>query len=669
MAVLVAVGTASYAPARPAVTAAAVAVAAAAAWYGTDLIRLALAIHRYRHTFGPCRGSGFLGLTALASGLTTLATALVGRPWPAGVVIGTGGTVVVAITSILGLLLLPGVAPSVRVRLRRCLDGAGIGIFLFCTGWLLVVSPDGAPSGEPFTVTVVTCLTAATAVVAGARAVRYRPAAPARAAGAILATAGTAANTLAVAGGGAPAWLATATVAQITGPLLAAVGAHRAGTGPAPVDPADGDGTFAAHPLLVVPLTLALLAAVEHLVRGAPFDTTVIVLGGAGVAVLAAREWLATADVRRYAQRLTVREAHFRSLVAGSKDVTMVLDTDLVVRWQSPAAARQFGLSEQDVLGRPFCDLVHPQDAGRITTRLRAVLIGGTADEDTLMPARLHDGFGQWRDTESTISDQRATPEVAALVLHVRDIGDRKELERSLHRMAWTDPVTGLANRRKLRHAAGELREATGVGGALLLIELIGHQDVGSLRGPEAGDAVLAEAARRLRAGIGDADVAARLDGDEFAVLTGRAPVPAYALATRLVTVLSEPYHLPGGIAHLSAAAGVAGLLGGADVDDVLRHADLARRRAARHGRGSVECFDESIEAALLRRVTIEQELPGVIERGELDLVYQPVVDLRRLRPVGVEALLRWRNVRLGAVDPSDLIPAARRWGLASDRE
>jgi EAL domain-containing protein (putative c-di-GMP-specific phosphodiesterase class I) len=157
------------------------------------------------------------------------------------------------------------------------------------------------------------------------------------------------------------------------------------------------------------------------------------------------------------------------------------------------------------------------------------------------------------------------------------------------------------------------------------------------------------------------------LSPDAFAVLTAASTVRAYALATRLLTVLAEPYEVPGRTVHLAADIGVADLSGGADVEDVLRHAELARRRARQLGRGRAECYDASLEAALVRRTAIEQHLPGVVSRNELDLVYQPVMDLTFHQPVGVESLLRWRDPRLGYVSPAEFLPVAAELGLADE--
>jgi diguanylate cyclase (GGDEF)-like protein/PAS domain S-box-containing protein len=675
--------------ALPARNALAFAIGLAAACHAGRLIRLALKIHIGQQRFGPCRGAGFLGMGVLVGGATAVTLAVlpaapVGQAGPGGPV-ALGGLVATTVMYLLGLLLLPGAAITVTTRVRRLLDGIAVGTCLFYTAWLLFIAPLG--NGYPLALVagLVACSAASVALITGLRAIRYRPAAITCSGGATLSIVGLSvlvvvltdpAGTLVLtdpalsSGAGTPTAEATglwwaAAAALIVGSTLAAAGARR--TGIREPDPATVHATFAGHPLLILPVGAAVLATAYRLITSGVPDRTSMALSAAAVAAVATREALAALDVRRYALRLASREAHFRSLVAGSSDVTAVVDNDLVVRWLSPAAARQLALSEQDVIDRPFTRLVHPGDVDRVVEWLSGV---GGPDHPEVIVARLRDGYGCWRDTESTVSDQRATPEVAALVVHVRDISDRREMERTLRRLTFTDQLTGLANRRELLEAIDAGRSQPQPTGSVLVIALDGLGGVNDVRGRDHGDAILIEVGHRLRAGVDTGDLAARLSGERFAVLTPVGVVRAYSLATRLLTMLTEPYRLPGVTVHLSASIGLALITGADGVDDVLRRADLALLRAqrdGRDGRGRVEWYDESMEAALLRGVTLEQELPGAVGRGELDLVYQPILELAYQRPVGAEALLRWRHPTIGTVAPTELIAVAEKLGLVDE--
>jgi diguanylate cyclase (GGDEF)-like protein/PAS domain S-box-containing protein len=607
------------------------------------------------------------------------------------------GLFLTAGTYLLGLVLMPGAAATLVGRLRRTLDGLALGVCLFFVAWLLLFAARGL-RGASLTAVLLATVAASAATVGALRAAQgyrmareYRPsagylamsghrAALACGAGVVVSIGGLTGLVVALDYFAGRGWVLGASALLLAGSALTWHGLAASDGASAlpdpPVDPPVGDGSFAGYPLLALPLAGALVTAAYHFVLSRGFDTVSIVLGIAGVALLAVREALAVADVRRYARRLAVREEHFRSLVVGSTDVAMMLDARLVVLWQSPAAARQFGLSDQDVVGRSLLRRVHPDDAAAVAERLAAVQAEGTdgraaftADRVDLIEARFRDGFGAWRDTEWTVSDQRSAAAVGALVVHVRDVSERRELQRTLHRGAYVDQLTGLPNRRELRRAL-QTRTAVAV---LVVCGVDGVRAIKQARGLEVGDAVLVEAARRLRGAVAATDLPVRLDGEEFAVLTEGGAIQAQLLATRLLTVLTEPYALSGvtlsgATARVTASAGLAEHFPDADADTVLGRAGQALQRARRQGpTGSVEWYDEATEAELLRRLTIEQDLAGAAARGEINLRYQPIVALAERRPVGVEALPRWRHPTLGVIDAAELLPVAAECGLLDE--
>ncbi|WP_307869109.1 bifunctional diguanylate cyclase/phosphodiesterase [Micromonospora sp. C95] len=190
--------------------------------------------------------------------------------------------------------------------------------------------------------------------------------------------------------------------------------------------------------------------------------------------------------------------------------------------------------------------------------------------------------------------------------------------------------------------------------GALLVVDL----HLTELPGRLVRDDVAAEAVRRARAVAAHDGEVFDLAGTGLAVVSGSGPVLAYALGTRLLTALSRPYEVSGAVLRSRPSIGLAEL-GRGQPDDLFRQADLARRRAAQLGRDRVEWYDAYLEEQLVRRLDLERELPGAVARGELDLVYQPVLGLADRAPVGTEALLRWRNPLLGTVFPAELLPVA----------
>ncbi|WIM95536.1 bifunctional diguanylate cyclase/phosphodiesterase [Actinoplanes oblitus] len=229
-----------------------------------------------------------------------------------------------------------------------------------------------------------------------------------------------------------------------------------------------------------------------------------------------------------------------------------------------------------------------------------------------------------------------------------------RQREKHFRDLAHTDPLTGLANRRGLQLAL----KADGGPRALIGIDMDGFKTVNDLRGHDVGDAVLAEVGARLRRNLLAGDVAARLGGDEFAVLMHGDDDEAVLAAHRLLAVLGEPYEVDGGQIFLSASVGVA------STGELLHDADLALRYAKQRGKNRVEQYQAGYDELLRRRGTLTGELRHAIDRDQLRLVFQPVVALPSMRPVGCEALLRWTHPELGPVRPDEFIPVAEESGL-----
>ncbi|WP_433085975.1 putative bifunctional diguanylate cyclase/phosphodiesterase [Dactylosporangium sp. CA-052675] len=585
----------------------------------------------------------------LAAGLAA-AGVCAALPSTAPVVAPVAGLALVA-----GLLHLPGVVagPGPGAVLRRAFDGVCVALWKFLTLLVLVLDQRGAASRTVFVTCLLAILGITIAVVSGVRAPFPRGAAVTAAGGVALTVLALAIVALLPAEPARhDAWLLSAGGLLVLGSVLLWAGARRSLHGHAG-NTRVTDGTLIGDPLLVAPVLAGAAAVLYALVSRGRIGTPAMVVGAAAVLVVVLREIVETLVTRRFSGELAATRSAFATIVAGSSDVILVLAGDLSVRWQSPAAARQFGLSDQEVLGRPFVRLVHAADVATV----RAALAHGPGARATLR-TRICDGFGVWRHVDCTVSDLRDDPAVAGVVVHLRDAGERLELERSLRRSTSSDPLTGLANRGAL------LRELTAGTGFLITAGLDGFAGVNDLHGPGVGDALLVEVAARIRAAIAPGDVAARLNGDEFAVFTRAERVRAYTLATRLAGELGEPYVLPGTVLRLSAGIGLAPA-GGAP-EDSLRRADLALRRAKRTGRGRVQWHDEAAEEACVRRATLEQHLPRAIERGELDLAYHPVYDLVEGHPIGVEALLRWRHPRLGTVPPAETLAVARDLNLTA---
>lgn len=607
--------------------------------------------------------AGGVLLAALASAASGLAVLLA-----PGVLVADGVPLPAEIPLVSLFLVAAGYLPAILrpqqrrdplARLRVGLDTLGLTACLIFPPWLLLLSTDRR--GASITALVFGAGAAAAAAVAGVHGVRHRAALQWCGPGAALSLIGLTALVIAMDFPSEPNAViaAVAAAAAINGAAwLIWYGSVRIGPDDRPIPPVGSDPA-PSLPLFALPVLGSALITVYHLINGGTPDTVSICLGTTAVLAVAGREWVSAIALRRHAHHLTDQGNRLRDLVFGAAEVALVLDADLAVRWQSPAAARQFGLSDQ-VLGRPVSALVHPAQADALHTYLAARLVTGGKGTGGSLAVRLRDGSGRWRETEWTTSGGDPADPGSTLVVHVRDVSNRHDLERALREAAHLDQQTSLANRPGLRRAAELIPDA----GAVIVIELGGLTAIADVHGPDLADVVVVEAARRLRIRVDAADVPARLSETRLAVLTRRGAVRAHLLASELLNALTTPYSVAGTSAHLSAWAGLADVTATTDLDEVIRRASLALRSVRSGPPGAAEWYDEEMEARLLRRSTLEQDLPGAVTRGELHLSYQPIVELPSRRPVGVEALPVWRHPTLGPVPAAELLPLAEDLGL-----
>ena len=251
-----------------------------------------------------------------------------------------------------------------------------------------------------------------------------------------------------------------------------------------------------------------------------------------------------------------------------------------------------------------------------------------------------------------------------------QDVTERRRSEERIRYLAEHDALTGLVNRTVLREhlttCLGHRVRARGKPASLavMYIDLDGFKLVNDQHGHAAGDAILVEAARRMRATIRKGDLVARLGGDEFAIVQVSHDHPGASdkLARRLLSSLSRPYKLAEGlqIASVSASIGMAFLPGDAShLDGLLAAADSALYRAKRAGRNRIALFRPEMEKERRERRSIEEDLRRAIDKDELSVVYQPLAGTQDKKVLGYEALLRWSHPVRGMVPPDVFIPLA----------
>ncbi len=250
------------------------------------------------------------------------------------------------------------------------------------------------------------------------------------------------------------------------------------------------------------------------------------------------------------------------------------------------------------------------------------------------------------------------------------DITSGRLAERKINYLAHHDPLTGLFNRARftdhLKQAVARL-ERYGSPFTVLYMDLDKFKFVNDSRGHLMGDRLLGEVGKRLRASLRDTDMAARIGGDEFAIILNDdfEASQAAVVAARLVETIGEPYHLDDEILSIGASIGIAmAPINGTRPDQILRNADLALYRAKAEGRGVYRFFESQMDSTMRERRMLELELRQAIDNGEFILHYQPLVSADDHRTNGFEALIRWNHPIRGVVAPAEFIPIAELSGL-----
>ena len=449
-------------------------------------------------------------------------------------------------------------------------------------------------------------------------------------------------------------------------------------------------------------------SALAVAVASRPAGLAVILAGGAALLVLVARVLVLIWETSMVLRVWRESSGSLRELADRTADVVMVTDLDGRISYASPAVG-DFGYSPEEMVGLRLAELVHPEDLS-VALRATQAALGQPGDdpaaddpaaeapadeaadpepaepapadgakdagqaeaqaEDEVtgrFPVRARTADGTWRHIESTIMRYRVPGEPDQLLVTARDISDQVALRQQVTHLTFHDGLTGLPNRAYLEERArdGLRRRGDGTEAGVVFLDLDGFTAVNDSVGHGAGDLVLAQAARRLRAIVPAHDTVARWGGDEFAVLIDNASgVQDIAdIAERMAgTISSAPFRVADRDIAMTAAVGVA-LADGSPPGLVLRNADVAMSKAKDSGGGRVEVFAAHMHADVVRRLELASDLQGAISRQELTVQYQPVVDLETSKVIGAEALVRWWRDG-AAVPPADFLDVAEDSGL-----
>jgi|GEM_PF-2608209 len=370
--------------------------------------------------------------------------------------------------------------------------------------------------------------------------------------------------------------------------------------------------------------------------------------------------------IRQATQKLTQSEQRLETILDTVVDGILIVD---VQTWKivqgNHAILNMLGYGPDEFLTLCTDDL-HPVDTLTETRRLFQNVASGEPGSGKDIPMKRRDGSVFFGDISAGVMRLAGRP---YLVCNVRDITTRRSIEQKVTRLARTDQLTDLPNRRvfneALEQAIGRAsREARGF--AVLYLDLDHFKDVNDTLGHTIGDELLVLVSKRLKNTVRAGDVVARFGGDEFAVLQIdiQDPSDAAVLATKIIENLRQPFLIQENKIQSGTSIGIVVSDPETNREALLSHADLALYEAKSKRRGTYHFFAESMDTEVRARVKLASELRRALTEGQMMLHYQPQVDARNGRIIGLEVLVRWNHPERGLLLPGDFIGIAERSGM-----
>jgi diguanylate cyclase (GGDEF)-like protein/PAS domain S-box-containing protein len=373
----------------------------------------------------------------------------------------------------------------------------------------------------------------------------------------------------------------------------------------------------------------------------------------------------------RKAAEDALKAAHerFRSAFENAPIGMAMIDLEGRIIRANPALGAIVGRPPAALAGTIAGDLTHPEDRPSGGSGMGTPVATGS-DGCQIEMRYLHvEGHAVWVSVSvSCVRDDGGRP--LYLIAQVEDVTERRALRERLAYAAIHDPLTGLPNRElfmdrlemTLRRATRGERQV-----AVMFLDLDRFKLINDSLGHDVGDRILCTVADRLSRVMRGSDTLARFGGDEFTVLCDDVSdeTDALEVAQRLVRAMGEPLALPGGEIFVSLSVGIA--LSGEVAQsgaELLRNADVAMYRAKARGPSRIEIYTTDNEQQVVSRLRTSNELHRALERDELELHYQPVVDLQTQTLVGMEALVRWQHPTRGLLLPYEFIALAEDSGL-----
>ncbi|RIX52507.1 phosphodiesterase [Paenibacillus nanensis] len=343
-----------------------------------------------------------------------------------------------------------------------------------------------------------------------------------------------------------------------------------------------------------------------------------------------------------------------------------VLNREAKVVEMNEASSRMLGYQRTDMIGEPIMRMIDPGSRSELQDALEQALTGETNQRNILITHRT--GFPL--ELEVVCAPMLQDGEVIGTLMISQDMSDRKRNVERIRYMAYYDDMTGLPNRTlfqmKLTESLSRAKEEDRLVG-ICYLDLDRFKLVNASFGREFGDMLLMQVAERLNRGLSENDFAARMEGDEFALLLNsiRSEEELMERSRQIMKSIEEPYELKGFPIHITASIGL--VTNNNEQDDgytLFKKADMALVKAKEGGKNECLLYSDTWSNSSFERLKLQHEMYRAIQRSEFVLHYQPQYDLVSGRMVGVEALVRWKHPVRGLLSPNTFIPLAEESGM-----
>ncbi|WP_440053478.1 two-component system response regulator [Pseudoalteromonas sp. T1lg65] len=354
-------------------------------------------------------------------------------------------------------------------------------------------------------------------------------------------------------------------------------------------------------------------------------------------------------------------------------DGVVATDTEGRVTFLNPIAERMTGWTEKEAKGRTIEEVMELRDATSQATQINPIRLALQEERIVGMAlnCQLHGREGQIyrvEDSAAPIRDENGNINGAIIVFH--DISESVAMAVKMTYLANNDQLTGLPNRILLHDRISHALKAAEGGKtltAILMIDIDHFKYINDSLGHASGDALIKKVAKRIESLISPSSTLARIGGDEFVLMLEKCSSVAYVagIASNLIASFKEPFLIDETEYKITVSIGVSISPLDATVEEtMMRHADVAMYRAKNLGRNNVCFFSEELENALLKRHNLEQLLRDSLDKGNIDVFFQPQVELTNKKICGFEALARLKNEEGDFVSPAEFIPLAEELGL-----